>query len=82
MQKARQITNTDWYNSNVVIDVKEIGVTVICIHYNNKLPATLEIMVALNSDIGFVWGFTISCQNRADKLLRPDDNVLKFRNRW
>jgi hypothetical protein len=42
------------------------------------LPAIFDIRVAFNSDIGFVWGLTRSCQNKADKLLRPDDNVLKY----
>ena len=42
-----------------------------------SLPASFAMTVALNSDMGLTWGFTRSAQNRADRLLRPDDRVLE-----
>ena len=40
-------------------------------------PENLDIMVAFNSDIGFVCGFMMSAQNNADRLLKPEDRVLE-----
>ena len=40
------------------------------------VPDTLAISVALNSDIGFVWGLTKSCHTKAERLLNPEDRVL------
>jgi len=35
--------------------------------------------VALNSDIGLVCGLIKSVHSKADKLLRPDERVLKYK---
>ena len=43
-----------------------------------QIPASFAMIVALNSDIGFTCGLTRSVQNNADRLLNPEDSVLKI----
>ena len=44
---------------------------------NDDLPEHFDMTVALNSDIGLVCGLIRSVHSKADKLLRPDERVLK-----
>jgi len=45
---------------------------------NDDLPEHFDMTVALNSDMGLVCGLIRSVQSKADKLLRPDERVLKY----
>lgn len=47
--------------------------------YKPGSPEPLVMSVARRSDIGLVWGFTMSSQNRAAILLNEDDMVLQIR---
>lgn len=62
------MTGIQWY---------PMQVSIILLRY--YIPDALATKVALNSERSLAHGFTPSSHVRADKLLRPDERVLKIR---